>query len=125
MLHVLPSGIKRIRHYGVLASSCKGTKLNAVRLALQMPGINQQALESAQKFKARVARVDVGLCPVCKVGHWRTVEVLAGATVSNGHGDEISGGLYAAQKLGCLGQPGAALGVDWMVCQETCAAVPL
>ena len=24
MLHILPTGIKRIRHYGVLASACKG-----------------------------------------------------------------------------------------------------
>jgi hypothetical protein len=79
MLHVLPSGVKRIRHYGVLASSCKGTKLNAARLALQMPGINKQALESAQAFMARVARFDVGLCPACKLGRLRTAEVLAGA----------------------------------------------
>ncbi len=79
LLHVLPSGVKRIRHYGVLASSCKGVKLNAARLALQMPQPNPQALESAQAFMARVATMDVGLCPVCKVGHLRTVEVLAGA----------------------------------------------
>jgi hypothetical protein len=51
----------------------------AARLALQMPDINQEALESAQGFMARVARIDVGLCPVCKVGHLRTVEVLSGA----------------------------------------------
>jgi hypothetical protein len=79
MQHVLPTGIKRIRHYGVLASSCKGKKLKAARLALQMPTLNPQALESAQAFMARVLRMDVGLCPVCKVGHLRTVEVLAGA----------------------------------------------
>jgi hypothetical protein len=79
LLHVLPSGVKRIRHYGVLASSCKGKKLNAARLALQMPGINQEAQESAQAFMARVARIDVRLCPACKLGRLRTVEVLAGA----------------------------------------------
>lgn len=79
LLHVLPTGIKRIRHYGVLASGCKGRQLKAARLALQMPDINQEALESAQGFMARVARIDVGLCPVCKVGHLRTVEVLSGA----------------------------------------------
>jgi len=76
--HVLPTGVKRIRHYGVLASSCKGKKLKAARLTLQMPTPNPQALESAQAFMARVLRIDVGLCPVCKVGHLRTVEVLAG-----------------------------------------------
>src|SRR5207249_3827590 len=48
MLHVLPTGIKRIRHYGVLASACKAIKLNAARLALQMPAVNPQAMESAQ-----------------------------------------------------------------------------
>ncbi|BCO25275.1 IS91 family transposase ISWz1 [Rhodoferax lithotrophicus] len=68
LLHVLPTGVKRIRHYGVLASSCKGKKLKAARLAVQMPALNPQALESAQGFMARVARIDVGLCPVCKVG---------------------------------------------------------
>ena len=79
MLHVLPTGVKRIRHYGVLASACKGSKLNAARLALQMPPINPQALASAQAFMARVARLDVGLCPACKMGHLRAVERLAGA----------------------------------------------
>ena len=34
LLHVLPTGSKRIRHYGVLASACKGVKLQAARLAL-------------------------------------------------------------------------------------------
>jgi hypothetical protein len=48
-------------------------------VALQMPPINPQALASAQAFMARVARLDVGLCPACKMGHLRTVERLAGA----------------------------------------------
>jgi len=51
----LPTGIKRIRHYGVLALSCKGVKLSAARTALQMPQSNSQAMESAQGFMARVA----------------------------------------------------------------------
>src|SRR5437867_9563715 len=67
MLHVLPTGIKRIRHYGVLASACKAIKLNAARLALQMPAANSQAMESAQAFMARIAKIDVLLCPCCKV----------------------------------------------------------
>jgi len=78
LLHVLPTGIKRIRHYGVLASSCKGKKLNAARLELQMPDLNPQALESAQAFMARVNRMDVGLCPCCKVGHLQVTAMLQG-----------------------------------------------
>ncbi|OGB34650.1 MAG: transposase [Burkholderiales bacterium RIFCSPLOWO2_12_FULL_61_40] len=78
LLHVLPTGVKRIRHYGVLASSCKGVKLKAARTALQMPQSNPQAMESAQGFMARVAKIDVGLCPCCKVGYLHVTAVLQG-----------------------------------------------
>ena len=52
MQHVLPTGIKRIRHYGVLASACKGAKLAQARAALAMPACSRQALESATEFLA-------------------------------------------------------------------------
>ncbi|OGA98015.1 MAG: hypothetical protein A3E79_04745 [Burkholderiales bacterium RIFCSPHIGHO2_12_FULL_61_11] len=78
LLHVLPTGIKRIRHYGVLASSCKGAKLNAAWVALQMPLPNAQAMQSAQGFMARVAPKDVDLCPCCKVGRLQVTAVLQG-----------------------------------------------
>ena len=78
LLHILPTGSKRIRHFGVLASSCKAVKLQAARLALQMPAVSPQAMESAKAFMARVARIDVRLCPCCKVGTLRAIAVLAG-----------------------------------------------
>ena len=78
MLHILPTGLKRIRHYGVLASSCKGVKLAAARAALQMPLSNPQASESAQAFMARVAKMDVLLCPCCRQGRLHVTAVLAG-----------------------------------------------
>ena len=74
----MPVGIKRIRHYGALASSCKRVKLNAALTALQMPLPNPQAVESAQGFMARVARIDVSLCPCCKVGRLHVTAVLPG-----------------------------------------------
>ena len=78
MLHILPTGIKRIRHYGVLASSCKGVKLAAARVALPMPLSNPQASESAHAFMARVAKMDVLLCPCCRQGRLHVTAVLAG-----------------------------------------------
>lgn len=78
MLHNLPTGLKRIRHYGVLASSCKGVKLAAARTALQIPAVNPQAFESATEFMARVAQMDVILCPCCKAGVLWVVAGLAG-----------------------------------------------
>lgn len=65
---------ERIRHYGVLASACKGVKLDAARLALQMPAITPQAMESARAFMARIAHINVLLCPCCKV---ETLHVIA------------------------------------------------
>lgn len=78
MQHILPTGIKRIRHYGVLASACKRIKLSAARLALQMPPPNPSAVESAQAFMARVARIDVLRCPCCQVGTLHVKAVLLG-----------------------------------------------
>ena len=78
MQHILPAGIKRIRHYGVLASACKGVKLAAARAALQMPAVNPQATESVHAFMARVAKMDVLLCPCCRHGQLHVRAVLAG-----------------------------------------------
>ena len=76
--HVLPSGVKRIRHYGVLASNCKAVKLTAARLALQVPALNAQAVESAQAFMQRVSKIDVTLCPCCKLGRLHVGATLQG-----------------------------------------------
>jgi hypothetical protein len=81
LLHVLPTGAKRIRHYGVLASSCKALKLAQARQALLMPAGNPKAVESAKDFMARVANLDVLQCPCCKLGRLRFTEVLAGQAV--------------------------------------------
>ena len=78
LLHVLPTGIKRVRHYGILASACKKVKLGAARQALDMPGINPQALESAQTFMTRVSLMDVLLCPCCKKGRLHVIATLQG-----------------------------------------------
>ena len=78
LLHVLPSGIKCLRHYGVLACACKRVKLAAARQALHMPAPNPQAMESARAFMARVATMDVLLCPCCKVGRLHVTAVLMG-----------------------------------------------
>ncbi len=78
LLHVLPAGLKRIRHYGVLAAGCKANRLAQARAALGMPAPNPQALECAQDFMARVASVDVLLCPCCKMGRLRAVAQLPG-----------------------------------------------
>ena len=68
VLHVLPTGFKRIRHYGVLASSCKAAKLAQARAALAMPASKALALESAAAFVKRTAGIDAQQCPCCSAG---------------------------------------------------------
>ena len=78
LLHVLPKGIKRIRHYGLLASACKTTRLAQARQALGMPAVETKAMESAADFMRRVASVEMLCCPRCKAGRLSVVQTLAG-----------------------------------------------
>lgn len=51
---------------------------DGTQTALQMPATNPKAIESATEFMARVAQMDVNLCPCCKAGVLRVVARLAG-----------------------------------------------
>jgi hypothetical protein len=73
LLHVLPTGIKRVRHYGVLAPAAKRVQLAQARSALQMPAANPRAIESAQDFMQRVAHHDLLQCPQCPAGRLRVI----------------------------------------------------
>ena len=84
--HVLPSGFKRIRHYGLLSAATKTERLAKAREALAMPAANAQAREDAAAFIKRVAGIEIACCPHCRLGHWRTIEVLQ-ATMLSRHGD--------------------------------------
>jgi hypothetical protein len=71
--HVLPSGFKRIRHYGLLAPAAKRPRLAAARRLLQMPQPNPVAQEDAHAFMRRVAAVEIARCPRCATGRWQLV----------------------------------------------------
>lgn len=72
--HVLPSGFKRIRHYGLLAPAAKTERLATARRLLAMPQANPQAREDVQAFMRRVAAIEIERCPRCRLGHWLVVE---------------------------------------------------
>ena len=74
--HVLPSGFKRIRHYGLLAPAAKSARLALARRLLAMPAANPQAVEDAQAFMRRVAAIEIESCPHCKIGRLRVLELL-------------------------------------------------
>lgn len=72
LLHVLPTGFKRIRHYGLLAPSRKALRLAAARAALGVPPPDPAVVEPIAHFMRRVARFDVAACPCWRVGRMVT-----------------------------------------------------
>ena len=77
LLHVLPTGLKRIRHYGVLASCHKKEKLAACRAALNVSAPDKAVIESVEAFMQRVTQVDIARCPCCAHGHFHIIGVIA------------------------------------------------
>jgi hypothetical protein len=66
LLHVLPKGFRRIRHFGFLANACRTAKLAVIRAALQTPQ-PAPAAEHAD-YRERYAMLTghrIDLCPVC------------------------------------------------------------
>jgi hypothetical protein len=78
LLHVLPKGFMRIRHYGLLANRAKHSKLAAARLALEQPPATAPppAPESVEAFWLRVASLDIHQCPRCHEGQMRLISSL-------------------------------------------------
>lgn len=75
LAHVLPSGFKRIRHYGLLSAARKTKALAQARCALAMPLADPLAREQAAQFMRRIAQIDIDSCPRCHV-RW-TITALA------------------------------------------------
>jgi hypothetical protein len=76
LLHVLPPGFKRIRHYGLLSPAHKRERLAQARQALQVPAPSPLAFEAAEAFMQRVAQKDISRCPCCEHGTLRIVAEL-------------------------------------------------
>jgi len=76
LLHVLPKGFRRIRHFGFLANACRADKLARIRCALQAP--EPTRTPEPVGFRERYATLTghrIDLCPVCgghmsEIGLW-------------------------------------------------------
>ncbi len=77
LLHVLPSGFKRIRHYGLLAPARKAGRLALARTALDAPTPDPAVIESVEAFMRRVARIEWRACAHCGMGHFGVTGSLA------------------------------------------------
>ena len=74
--HILPSGFKRIRHYGLLSPARKKAGLAAARQALEVPPPQQAVIESVDDFLRRIRRTEALRCPHCGGGQFHVVATL-------------------------------------------------
>lgn len=70
LLHVLPKGFKRIRHYGLLGPARKAAKLAQARAALSAPAPDPVVVESVEAFMRRIDRHEWSRCPHCGKGQF-------------------------------------------------------
>jgi len=77
LLHVLPPGFKRIRHYGVLGPAGKAVKLAQARAALAVPPPDPPVVESVAAFMRRIDRLAWMRCRHCGQGNCVPTAALA------------------------------------------------
>ena len=75
LLHTLPPGFQRIRHYGLLASHHKKQRLLACRRLLQP---HASLLPSPEQIATVASQLPalLSLCPICRVGQRVRIEML-------------------------------------------------
>jgi hypothetical protein len=79
LLHVLPKGFMRIRHYGLLGNRAKRHKLAQARAALNAPRPEPlpRSPDTIEAFWLRVAHLDIHRCPHCASGRLLRIGTLA------------------------------------------------
>lgn len=77
LLHVLPKGFKRIRHYGILGPAGKAVKLAQARAALSVPAPDPVIVESVAAFMRRIDRIEWARCTHCGQGAYVPTAALA------------------------------------------------
>lgn len=70
LLHVLPKGFKRIRHYGLIGPAHKAARLAAARAALDASAPDPIVVESVEAFMRRIDRHEWSRCPHCGKGQF-------------------------------------------------------
>lgn len=71
LLHVLPKGFMRVRHFGFLAKRCRSRRLGEIRVALEAPSPQTPAA------KAETAPCAGYPCPKCHQGRLQVTARLA------------------------------------------------
>ena len=68
LLHSLPAGFVRIRHYGFLANRNRTANLNSIRRLLHLPSQLLKTSPSLKELMAKLTGIDITRCPSCRKG---------------------------------------------------------
>ena len=74
LLHSLPKGFVRIRHYGFLANRNRKANIALIRRLLKLPSQFVKMAASLEDMMLKLTGVDITLCPCCKKGKMYLVE---------------------------------------------------
>ncbi len=76
LLHCLPSGFMRIRHFGLLANRHRRQKLARCRELLDQPAPEPRPKETAEAIMLRLTGRDILACPHCGKGRLRSTAII-------------------------------------------------
>jgi Putative transposase len=79
LLHVVPDGFVRIRHFGLLANRRRAAALAQCRVLLAHPPPPVAPPEAVRDLLFRLTGVDIERCPVCQQGVLHLIAVLGPA----------------------------------------------
>ena len=74
LLHSLPRGFVKIRHYGFLANRNRKANLAAIKSLLGCLPSVQDCLTALDEMMLQLTGVDITVCPCCNKGKMRLVE---------------------------------------------------
>ena len=76
LLHVLPRGFTRLRHYGLLANRCRARKLARCRALLDQPAREPREPETTREMLLRLTGIDIAVCGQCGRGALQQTGIL-------------------------------------------------
>jgi hypothetical protein len=68
LLHSLPRGFVRIRHYGFLANRNRSQNLSAIRRLMAVSDPPEKQIASVEEMMQKLTGIDISLCPGCRKG---------------------------------------------------------
>ena len=68
LLHSLPTGFVRIRHYGFLANRNREANLNCVRQLMGLSVRHEKEIASLEEMMLKLTGIDITVCPCCSKG---------------------------------------------------------